>query len=164
MVLALEEARALDHDVIGTEHVLVGIIREADGAGAHVLEQLGVSITAVREKIQERRSPSVNSTRDTLPFTPRAKKALELSLHEAVALRHEYIGTEHLLLGLVGEGQGHGAEILMELGTTAGLIRQQTIEVIAAGDYAPEVSKAASGVKSRLHVLVRRGRINRPPG
>src|SRR5204862_605236 len=106
VVLAQEEARLLNHNFIGTEHILLGLIHEGEGVAAKALEQLGISLEAVREKVEETIGPAGSSTTGSPPFTPRAKKVLELSLREALQLGHNYIGTEHMLLGLVREGEG----------------------------------------------------------
>ncbi|MGH8921240.1 MAG: Clp protease N-terminal domain-containing protein, partial [Actinomycetes bacterium] len=101
LVLAQEEARLLNHNFIGTEHILLGLIHEGEGVAAKALEQLGISLEAVREKVEETIGPAGTSPAGSPPFTPRAKKVLELSLREALQLGHNYIGTEHMLLGLV---------------------------------------------------------------
>ncbi len=101
LVLAQEEARLLNHNFIGTEHILLGLIHEGEGVAAKALESLGISLEAVREKVEETIGPAGTSTTGSPPFTPRAKKVLELSLREALQLGHNYIGTEHMLLGLV---------------------------------------------------------------
>ncbi|MBV9663097.1 MAG: NDP-hexose 4-ketoreductase, partial [Actinobacteria bacterium] len=112
LVLAQEEARLLNHNFIGTEHILLGLIHEGEGVAAKALESLGISLEAVREKVEETIGPAGSSTTGSPPFTPRAKKVLELSLREALQLSHSYIGTEHILLGIVREGEGVAAEIL----------------------------------------------------
>src|ERR1700680_702278 len=116
MVLAPEEARLLNHKFIGTEHLLLGLIHEGEGVAAKALEQLGISLEAVREKVEETIGPAGSSTTGSPPFTPRAKKVLELSLREALQLGHNYIGTEHMLLGLIREGECVAAQILPRLG------------------------------------------------
>jgi hypothetical protein len=129
LVLAQEEARILQHDFIGTEHILLGLIHEGDGVAARALEALDVTLEAVRERVEETIGSSVPS--GSPPFTPRAKKVLELSLREALQLGHSYIGTEHLLLGLVREGEGVAAQVLVSLGIDLGRVRQQVIQLMS---------------------------------
>jgi ATP-dependent Clp protease ATP-binding subunit ClpC len=112
LVLAQEEARLLNHSFIGTEHILLGLIHEGEGVAAKALESLGISLEAVREKVEETIGPAGTAPTGSPPFTPRAKKVLELSLREALQLGHNYIGTEHMLLGLVREGEGVAAQVL----------------------------------------------------
>ena len=114
LVLAQEEARLLNHSFIGTEHILLGLIHEGEGLAAKALESLGISLEAVREKVEETIGPAGSAPTGSPPFTPRAKKVLELSLREALQLGHNYIGTEHMLLGLVREGEGVAAQVLAE--------------------------------------------------
>src|SRR4028118_1853590 len=117
VVLAQEEARLLNHNWIGTEHILLGLIHENDGLAAKVLEQLGISLEAVRAKVQAIIGVGGDEVPSGhIPFTPRSKKVLELSLREALQLGHNYIGTEHILLGLIREGEGVGAQVLVNLG------------------------------------------------
>jgi ATP-dependent Clp protease ATP-binding subunit ClpA len=130
VVLAQEEARQLDHGSIGTEHLLLGLIREGEGVAAKALESLGISLTAVRERVvvsvgRRERPPSGH-----IPFTERATRVLELSLRESGQLGHRYIGTEHILLGLVREGEGVAAQVLTGLGADLGRVRQQVIELL----------------------------------
>jgi len=130
-VLAQEEARLLNHDFIGTEHILLGMLAEGDGVAARVLESLGVPLGAVREKVAETIGPSASSASGAPPFTPRAKKVLELSLQQALKLGHNYIGTEHMLLGLVRESEGVAAQVLVALGADLSRVRQRVIEVLS---------------------------------
>ena len=116
LVLAQEEARLLNHSFIGTEHILLGLIHEGEGVAAKALEPLGVTLEAVREKVEETIGLAGTAPTGSPPFTPRAKKVLELSLREALQLGHNYIGTEHMLLGLVREGEGVAAQVLVSLG------------------------------------------------
>jgi ATP-dependent Clp protease ATP-binding subunit ClpC len=130
VALAQEEARTLSHNHIGTEHILLGLIHEGEGVAAEALEALGISLDAVRQQIEEiighgRRTPSGH-----IPFTPRAKKVLELSLREALQLGHNYIGTEHILLGLIREGKGVAAQVLVRLGADLNRVRQQVILLV----------------------------------
>jgi len=115
-VLAQEEARLLNHGFIGTEHILLALIHEGEGLAAEALAALGISLEAVREKVEETIGVSGSAPMDPVPFTPRAKKVLELSLREALQMGHQYIGTEHILLGLVREGEGVAATVLVSLG------------------------------------------------
>ncbi|MDP8991806.1 MAG: AAA family ATPase, partial [Actinomycetota bacterium] len=143
LVLAQEEARLLNHNFIGTEHILLGLIHEGEGVAAKALESLGISLDAVREKVEETIGPAGSSTTGSPPFTPRAKKVLELSLREALQLGHNYIGTEHMLLGLVREGEGVAAQVLVNLGADLSRIRQQVIQLLSG--YAGKESAAAGG-------------------
>src|SRR3954463_8260250 len=131
LVLAQEEARLLNHNFIGTEHILLGLIHEGEGVAAKALEQLGISLEAGREKVEETIGPAGSSTTGSPPFTPRAKKVLELSLPEALQLGHNYIGTEHMLLGLVREGEGVAASVLVNLGADLSRVRQQVIQLLS---------------------------------
>ena len=130
-MLAQEEARLLNHNFIGTEHILLGLIHEGEGVAAKALESLGISLEAVREKVEETIGPAGSSTTGSPPFTPRAKKVLELSLREALQLGHNYIGTEHMLLGLVREGEGVAAQVLVSLGADLSRVRQQVIQLLS---------------------------------
>src|ERR1700726_2453663 len=127
VVLAQEEARMLDHSYIGTEHLLLGLIHEGEGVAAKALESLGISLEAVREKVEETIGPAGSASTGSPPFTPRAKKVLELSLREALQLGHNYIGTEHLLLGLIREGEGVAARVLENLGVDLTKVRSHVI-------------------------------------
>jgi ATP-dependent Clp protease ATP-binding subunit ClpC len=131
MVLAQEEARLLNHNFIGTEHLLLGLIHEGEGVAAKALEQLGISLEAVREKVEETMGAPSTAAGGSPPFTPRAKKVLELSLREALQLGHNYIGTEHILLGLVREGEGVAARVLVDLGADLSRVRQQVIQLLS---------------------------------
>ncbi len=131
VVLAQEEARLLNHNYIGTEHILLGLIAEADGVAAKVLEQLGISGTAVRAKVESIIGEGGCSPSGHIPFTPRAKKVLELSLREALQLGHNYIGTEHILLGLIREGEGVAAQVLVNLGADLSVVRQSVIQMLS---------------------------------
>ncbi|XAS67197.1 ATP-dependent Clp protease ATP-binding subunit [Micrococcaceae bacterium Sec5.7] len=129
VVLAQEEARTLNHNYIGTEHILLGLIHEGDGVAAKALESLGISLDGVREQVQEIIGPGQQSQPGHIPFTPRAKKVLELALREALQLGHNYIGTEHILLGLISEGEGIAAQVLVRLGADPDRVRQQVIQL-----------------------------------
>ena len=131
LVLAQEEARLLNHNFIGTEHILLGLIHEGEGVAAKALQHMGVTLEAVREKVEETIGPASSSTTGSPPFTPRAKKVLELSLREALQLGHNYIGTEHMLLGLVREGEGVAAQVLQSLGADLQRVRQQVVSMMS---------------------------------
>jgi len=144
LVLAQEEARLLNHSFIGTEHILLGLIHEGEGVAAKALEQLGVTLEAVREKVEETIGLSGTSPTGSPPFTPRAKKVLELSLREALQLGHNYIGTEHMLLGLVREGEGVAAQVLQSLGADLAKVRQQVIQLLSGYQGGKESSGTSS--------------------
>ena len=130
VVLAQEEARMLNHGYIGTEHILLGLIREGDGYAARTLESLGISLDAVRQQVEEIIGRGQQPPSGHIPFTPRAKKVLELSLRESRQLGHSYIGTEHILLGLLREGDGVAAQALVTLGADLNRVRQQVIQLL----------------------------------
>jgi ATP-dependent Clp protease ATP-binding subunit ClpC len=130
VVLAQEEARMLNHNYIGTEHILLGLIHEGEGVAAKALESLGISLEAVRQQVEEIIGQGQQAPSGHIPFTPRAKKVLELSLREALQLGHEYIGTEHILLGLIREGEGVAAQVLTNLGADMDRTRQQVINLL----------------------------------
>ncbi|MCL5048656.1 MAG: ATP-dependent Clp protease ATP-binding subunit [Firmicutes bacterium] len=144
LVLAQEEARQLNHSFIGTEHILLGLIHEGEGLAAKALESLGISLEAVRAKVEETIGPAGTAPTGSPPFTPRAKKVLELSLREALQLGHNYIGTEHMLLGLVREGEGVAAQVLQSLGADLPRVRQQVIQLLS-GYQGREASGVGSG-------------------
>jgi ATP-dependent Clp protease ATP-binding subunit ClpC len=131
VVLAQEEARMLNHNYIGTEHILLGLIHEGEGVAAKALESLGISLDAVREQVQEIIGQGQQAPSGHIPFTPRAKKVLELSLREALQLGHNYIGTEHILLGLIREGEGVAAQVVVKLGADLNRVRQQVIQLLS---------------------------------
>ena len=131
LVLAQEEARLLHHNFIGTEHLLLGLVHQGDGVAAQVLGQLGIALEDVRTRVDEIVGRSAMEDTGSPPFTPRAKKVLELSLREALQLGHNYIGTEHILLGLMREGQGVGAQILISLGAEPHDVRQQVLRFVS---------------------------------
>jgi hypothetical protein len=131
--LAQEEARRLDHNYIGTEHVLLGMLREPDGIGARALAALGVSLAGVRADVERIIGTGKGAPAGHIPFTPRAKKVLELSLREALKLHHNYIGTEHIVLGLVREGKGVAAKILVESGADLPEVRQEVLRLLSTG-------------------------------
>jgi len=130
MLLAEEEARRLNHDHVGTEHILLGLVLEGEGVAARALESLGISLQAVREQVEESIGRGQQAPPGRIPYTPRAKKTLELSLREALHLGHHYIGTEHILLGVIREGEGPAAQVLVNLGGDLNRVRQQVIQVL----------------------------------
>ncbi|MDP9420999.1 MAG: ATP-dependent Clp protease ATP-binding subunit [Actinomycetota bacterium] len=146
VVLAQEEARLLNHNYIGTEHILLGLIHEGEGVAAKALESLGISLEAVRSQVEEIIGQGGSSPSGHIPFTPRAKKVLELSLREALQLGHNYIGTEHILLGLIREGEGVAAQVLVKLGADLSRVRQQVIQLLSgySGPGSPEAGKTGA--------------------
>jgi ATP-dependent Clp protease ATP-binding subunit ClpC len=131
MVLAQEEARLLNHNYIGTEHLLLGLIHEGEGVAAQALESLGVSLPTVRQHVEETIGRGQQALSGRIPFTPRAKKVLELSRREALAMGHNYVGTEHILLGLLREGDGVAAQVLVRMGADLNRVRQQVIRILS---------------------------------
>ena len=130
VVLAEEEARLLNHNWIGTEHLLLGLIRQGDSGAARALESLGISLQAVRHEVEEIIGQSEQVPSEEIPFTPRSKKVLELALRESLQLRDDYIGPEHILLGLMREGDGVAAQVLVKLGADLNRVRQQVIQLL----------------------------------
>jgi len=145
VVLAQEEARLLNHNYIGTEHILLGLIHEGEGVAAKALESLGISLDKVRQQVEEIIGAGQSPPSGHIPFTPRAKKVLELSLREALQLGHNYIGTEHILLGLIREGEGVAAQVLVKLGADLGRVRQQVIQLLSGYSGAKESAGAPGG-------------------
>jgi ATP-dependent Clp protease ATP-binding subunit ClpA len=149
VVLAQEEARLLNHNYIGTEHLLLGLAHEGQGVAAKALESLGISLEAVRAQVEEIIGQGQSAPVGHIPFTPRAKKVFELSLREALQLGHNYMGTEHLLLGLIREGEGVAAQVLVKLGSDLPRVRQQVLQLLsryAGGEAAAE----PAGARTRL--------------
>jgi ATP-dependent Clp protease ATP-binding subunit ClpC len=144
VVLAQEEARMLNHNYIGTEHILLGLIHEGEGVAAKALESLGISLEGVRQQVEEIIGQGQQAPSGHIPFTPRAKKVLELSLREALQLGHNYIGTEHILLGLIREGEGVAAQVLVKLGADLNRVRQQVIQLLS-GYQGKEPAGAGAG-------------------
>jgi ATP-dependent Clp protease ATP-binding subunit ClpC len=144
VVFAQEEARMLNHNYIGTEHILLGLLREDEGVAARALTTLGVSLEAVRRDVGEIVGRGSEAPRGHIPFTPRAKKVLELSLREALQLGHNYIGTEHILLGLIREGEGVAAQVLQKLGAGLNQVRRTVVELLSGSGAGAEVRKAGS--------------------
>src|ERR1051326_1046085 len=143
VVLAQEEARMLSHNYIGTEHILLGLIHEGEGVAAKALESLDISLEAVRAQVEEIIGQGQQAPSGHIPFTPRAKKVLELSLREALQLGHSYIGTEHILLGLIREGEGVAAQVLQKLGADLNRVRQTVIQLLSG--YTGKGEQAGGG-------------------
>ena len=160
VVLAQEEARMLNHNYIGTEHILLGLIHEGEGVAAKALESLGISLDAVRSQVTEIIGEGQQAPSGHIPFTPRAKKVLELSLREALQLGHNYIGTEHILLGLIREGEGVAAQVLTKLGADLNRVRQQVIQLLSGYQGKEPVSAGgpAEGTPAGSAVLDQFGR------
>ena len=160
VVLAQEEARMLNHNYIGTEHILLGLIHEGEGVAAKGLEALGISLEGVRAQVEEIIGQGQQAPSGHIPFTPRAKKVLELSLREALQLGHNYIGTEHILLGLIREGEGVAAQVLVKLGADLNRVRQQVIQLLSGyqGKEAVQTGGPAEGAPSTSLVLDQFGR------
>ncbi len=136
----------LGHNYIGTEHLLLGLIHEGEGVAARVLASLNVSLTGVRRQVEETIGAGDAAPTGHIPFTPRAKKVLELSLREALQLGHNYIGTEHILLGLIREGEGVAAQVLQELGVSLQGARREVVQMLSTmGVEAAAVGDAPSG-------------------
>ena len=150
MDLAQDEARMLNHNYVGTEHLLLGLIGEGEGVAAQALESLGVGLETARQQVEEAVGEGQQAVPERIPLTPRAKKVLELSLREALQLGHHYIGTEHILLGLIREGDGVAARVLAGLGADPNRVRQQVLQLL----YGSQGGQPASG----------RGARQRPPG
>ncbi len=157
VTLAHAEARSLDHDYIGTEHLLLGLISEGEGVAARALASVGVSLDAVREQVAEITGRGNGAPSGHMPFTPRAKKVLELSLRETRQLGHHYIGPEHILLGLVSEGQGVAADVLARLGTDPDRVRQQVRRQLGRESDEPAAEAQRARVRARIPA---RGRLS----
>src|SRR5690348_2499671 len=172
VVLAQEEARMLNHNYIGTEHILLGLIHEGEGVAAKALESLGISLEGVRQQVEEIIGQGQQAPSGHIPFTPRAKEVLELSLREALQLGHNYIGTEHILLGLIREGEGVAAQVLVKLGADLNRVRQQVIQLLSgyqgkepaapgsssSGEAAPSTSLVLDQFGRNLTQLAREGK------
>jgi Clp amino terminal domain, pathogenicity island component len=150
VVLAQEEARSLDHNWLGTEHILLGLIREGEGIAAKALESLGISLDAVRQQVEEIIGRGQQPPSGHIPFTPRTKKVLELALRESLQLGHNYIGTEHILLGLIREGDGVAAQVLVKLGADLNRVRQQAIQLLHGHSADEPVSARSAERELRL--------------
>jgi ATP-dependent Clp protease ATP-binding subunit ClpC len=141
VVLAQEESRMLNHNYIGTEHLLLGLIHEGEGIAAQALESLGISLEAVRQQVEERVGQGRVAPTGHIPFKPEAKKALEFALREALQLGHNYIGTEHILLGLIREGDDVAAQVLQNLGADLNRVRQQVVALLAGYASSPSAEE-----------------------
>jgi Clp amino terminal domain, pathogenicity island component len=162
VVLAQEEARHLDHNYIGTEHILLGLIHEREGVAARALTALDISLESVRAQVEEIIGRGDQAPTGHIPFTPRAKKVLELSLREALGLSHNYIGTEHILLGLIREGEGVAAQVLVKLGGSLDRVRQQVIQLLA--DASQLQAEQVAGMPSRISQEQARAMVAGGPG
>jgi ATP-dependent Clp protease ATP-binding subunit ClpC len=165
VVFAQDEARSLNHNWIGTEHLLLAVIREGHGVGAKALESMQISLDAARLQVESIIGRGQGKVGDGhIPFTPRAKKVLELSLREALQLGHDYIGTEHILLGLIREGDGVAAQVLVKMGADLNRVRQQVIQVLhgyqgrqpALSTIGEELGDRLAAMAARLAVIERR--------
>jgi ATP-dependent Clp protease ATP-binding subunit ClpC len=158
VALAKEEAKRLKHNYIGTEHILLGLLHEGEGAAAKALESLGISLDAVRQEVEEIIGQGQQEPSGQIPFTPRAKKVLELSLRESEQLGHDYVGTEHILLGLLREGDGVAAQVLVKLGADLSRVRQQVIILIGSqrpqpARRMPEEGVPENAAQARLNAI-----------
>ncbi|PIF04549.1 MAG: NDP-hexose 4-ketoreductase [Propionibacterium sp.] len=144
IVLAQDEAKLLNHNYIGTEHILLGLIHEGEGVAAKALESLGISLEAVRQQVEEIIGQGQQAPTGHVPFTPRAKRVLELSLREALQMNHNYIGTEHILLGLIREGEGVAAQALLKLGADLNRVRSTVIQLLSGYQGGKEASMAGA--------------------
>jgi ATP-dependent Clp protease ATP-binding subunit ClpC len=149
VVLAQEEARFLNHNYIGTEHILLGLLNEGEGIAAQALESLGIDLNSVRDEVVKIIGQGQQSPSGHIPFTPRAKKVLELSLREALQLGHNYIGTEHILLGLIREGEGVAAQVLQQLGAELQKVRQTVIQLLSGPGGSEEQQPKSAGAGGR---------------
>jgi hypothetical protein len=145
VVLAQEEARLLNHNHIGTEHILLGLIHEGEGVAYLALTELGISLDAVRAQVEAEIGQGSEAPSGHIPFTPRAKKVLELSLREALGLSHNYIGTEHILLGLIRAGEGVAARVLVGLGADLDRVRRQVIQLLSGHAGAIQAEQVTGG-------------------
>jgi ATP-dependent Clp protease ATP-binding subunit ClpC len=152
VVLAQEEARMLHHDFVGTEHLLLGLLHEGGGTGAKALQALDISLEPARREVAEIRGRGHAAPTGHIAFTPRAKRVLELSLREALQLGHNYVGTEHLLLSLVREGEGVAAQVLVRLGADLNRVREEVIQLLPGGQD-DRKRGALPAVLSRLDLL-----------
>lgn len=170
IVRAQEEARRLDHDSIGTEHLLLGLIGQSEGVAGQVMESLGIELEAVRQQLEEIIGPGQRPPKEHIPFTPRAKKVLELSLREALQLGHDYIGSEHILLGLLCEGEGVAAQVLVGRGADLDRAREMVAGLVPrvrrgrtrraarpAGDEPSETDRLREEVARLRRLLYRHG-------
>ena len=155
LVLAQEEARLLNHSFIGTEHILLGLVHEGEGVAARALVSLGIELDAVRLKVEETIGPGSDQVAaGSPPFTPRSKKVLELSLREALQLGHNYIGTEHILLGMIREGEGVGSQVLKSLGADLSQVRQAVLRLLRESGTVTEPPAQVIGLSPQPRVVV----------
>src|SRR3954447_4387878 len=151
VVLAQEEARMLSHNYIGTEHILLGLIHEGEGVAAKALESLDISLEAVRAQVEEIIGQGQQAPSGHIPFTPRSKHVLELSLREALQLGHSYIGTEHILLGLLREDEGVGAQVLIRSGVTLAAVREKVVQLLVGhGSIGPPRQRLVDAAVERF--------------
>jgi len=174
IVLAQDEATRLDHAWSGTEHLLLGLLRDGEGIAALALTELGVSLDGARQAVEDMVGRGEEAPSGHIPFTPRSKKVLELSLREALQLGTDYIGTEHILLALLREGDGVAAQVLVASGVDLNRVRQQVIGLLPAGEEADVLAAAwpAAGddltgrltsIAARLDAIERRLRLGQSP-
>jgi ATP-dependent Clp protease ATP-binding subunit ClpC len=165
VVFAQEEARLLDHNYIGTEHILLGLVHEGEGVAARALDSMGIGLVEVRQAVEEIIGRGQHASSGHIPFTPRAKKVLELSLREALQLGHTYIGTEHILLGLIREGDGVAAQVLVRLGAALDRTRLQVIQMLhgsleagamRVGPGAEPLADRLASISARITAIERR--------
>ncbi|MFQ5505802.1 MAG: Clp protease N-terminal domain-containing protein, partial [Planctomycetota bacterium] len=165
MSLARQEAQKFNHEYIGTEHILLGLVQEGNGVAANVLQKMGVDLEKIRQEVEKivKSGPSM-ATMSNLPFTPRAKKVLELAMEEASQLGHNYIGTEHLLLGLIKENEGIAAQVLLNLRVKLEDVRNQVLEFLGADTAGADelesggMTSGTAGAKSKTPALDTFGR------
>jgi ATP-dependent Clp protease ATP-binding subunit ClpA len=164
VVLAQDEARALRHNYIGTEHILLGLLREEEGLAARVLESLDITLEEVRAQVKRLIGEGDEEITGQIPFTPRAKKVLELALREALSLGHSYIGTEHVLLGVARENRGVAARILLDFDVDADKVRNEVITMLSGprpGTVAPEFKELVDKVRARKDAALAAGQFER---
>ena len=156
VVTAQNEARSHDHDYIGTEHILLGLIDEGSGVGVKVFASMGISTDAVRQQVEEIIGRGQGAPQGHIPFTPPSKKVLELSLREALDLGHTYIGTEHILLGLIREDEGVAARVLAGFGVDLNRAREQVVQLLAGRNPGAPGPAAADDLRSQLASIAAR--------
>jgi ATP-dependent Clp protease ATP-binding subunit ClpC len=157
VVLAQDEAKMLNHNYVGTEHILLGLLREGNGVAARALESLGIGLDAVRQQVEQIIGRGQGPPPEGhIPFTPRSKRVLELSLRESLDLGHTYIGTEHILLGLIREGEGVAAQVLVDMGIDLDRARQQVIQLLTGRQQAESPAAGAEDLRKRLASMASR--------
>jgi len=152
VVLAQEEARMLNHDYIGTEHILLGLIHEGEGVACKALQALGVNLDAVRAEVESLLGVGTEAAAGHIPLTKRAKKTFELALREAMQLGHNYVGTEHILLGLLREGEGIAGQVLTRLGADQNTVRREVTRLMAGEKGGPDGVEVARGAMTSIGV------------